>query len=383
MSKPDLLIVGGGVIGLGIADCARREGLSVCILDKGPLGQEASWAGAGMLTCRPMPRRHAGADYHDLSLLSCKLHAKWAERLRAETGIDTGYRVSGALELFFPENKTATLQSEMQTLVDAALERGLRARIISAADLLALEPNLRREVIGGIEYRDEAQVRNPWFLRALIASVKNKGAEIREGVAVKDVRIDHSRVLGIELQNGERLDAGAVVICAGAWSGQFPSVTKLAPVVGKIFPVRGQILCYQAEASLTRHMLTCDHQYIVPRGDGVVLVGATKENAGFEKTTTEEGASALKSFAENLIPAFKKLRHVKQWAGLRPGLKGRHPIIGPVPETTNLYVASGHFRNGLTLAPATAELLMNVILKRNAQFSVEAWYPAAVSNSGR
>jgi glycine oxidase len=382
MGKPDLLIVGGGVIGLSIADCALRNGLSVTILDKGPLGQEASWAGAGMLTCRPMPRRHPGFDYHDLSLLSCKLHAQWAERLRDETGIETGYRVSGALELFYPENESANLQLELETLVNAATERGMRARILNGSDVRKLEPNLRNDCVAAIEYPDEAQTRNPWFLRALIASVNKHGGKIVEGTAVKDVLIDDSKATGVELQNGEKIQAGAVVIAAGAWSGQFASVIKFAPIVGKIYPVRGQILCYQAEPDFAQKLLTCDHQYIVPRGDGIILVGATKENAGFEKVTTEEGTSALKSFAEKLLPELKTKPLVKAWAGLRPGLKGRHPIIGPVEEVANLYVASGHFRNGLTLAPATAELLVDVILAENAQFSVEAWYPAAVSKSG-
>ncbi|HYF48345.1 MAG TPA: FAD-dependent oxidoreductase, partial [Planctomycetota bacterium] len=308
---PDLLIVGGGAIGLALADCALRNGLSVTVLERGEPGREASWAGAGMLTCRPRPRAtHGGPDYHDLTCMSVKLHAQWAARLTEETGIDTGYRVCGALELIRAEpspdhdyagctgdtETSSEILANIESLIRGCNSRGVPARRIDASEALRLEPELTPEIIGAIEFPEEAQIRNPWFLRALNASVTRKGGVIRSGVTVADIVVDGSRVTGLRLANGEIVSAGRVAVCSGAWAAQLPALVKAAPRCGKIAPVRGQILCFQTDPTFARRLISDGNHYIVPRGDGIILVGATHEHAGFEKTVTSEGIAELLAF---------------------------------------------------------------------------------------
>lgn len=375
----DLLIVGGGAIGLSVADCALREGLRVEVLDRGVHGQEASWAGAGMLTCRPFPRKHPGQpDYYDLVLLSGRLHKEWAARLREETGIDTGYRVSGAIELLLPgggPDRSAGIlpapspnRRELESRLAGCRERGVRAQMLDAAEARALEPELGASAgaEGAAFFPDEAQIRNPRFVRALAASVTKRGGILSAGQAAADIAFDPSsgKVRGVRLAGGQLRAAGNVAVCAGAWSAQFPTLLQLLPTAAKIEPVRGQILCYQTDPGLAARMMTCGNHYIVPRGDGVLLVGATHEHAGFVKETTDEGRRELEQFGHAVLPALKNLQPVKSWAGLRPGMKGRHPLIGPVHGAQGLFIAAGHYRNGLTLAPATATVLLDHILSR-------------------
>ena len=381
---PDLLIVGGGVIGLSLADCALRRGLRVTLLDKSLFGQESSWAGAGMLTCRPRAKvRPEVTDNHDLTLLSIRLHAQWAQRLQSETGIDVGYRVCGAIELIMMEEAFASRPEfkieaiDITARVSGCMSRGVRARQISAKEAHHLEPSLGNGIAQAIEFPDEAQIRNPRFLRALIASVKARGGILREGEEVLDIDVDwpEKRIRGITLAGGQISSAGAVVICAGAWSGRFPSLVKALPICARIEPVRGQLLCYQSSPPLATRLLTNGRHYCVPRDDGVLLVGATHEHVGFVKNTTLEGLAELQYFAHQLLPALKSIEPIRTWAGLRPGLKRHHPIFGAVHEIKGLFVASGHYRNGLTLAPATAELVVQIILGENPTISVKSWMP--------
>lgn len=376
--KPDVLIIGGGVIGLAIAERAQRDGLQTTVLDKGPMGAESSWAGAGMLTCRPRPRHVPGQlDYHDLTHYSVSLYREWAARLFEETGVDTGYRVCGALEValagFNPN--PAREKTDFNTWAEACNSRGIRARVIDAKEAAELEPNLQREIAGVLEFPDEAQVRSPWLTRALSASILKNGGLLKPGIEAADIDICGSSVQGVVLADGQKISASRVVVCTGAWTAGLPSLIKIAPRCARIHPVRGQLLCYESERGLCRRLLTSSGHYIVPREDGVVLVGATQEDAGFEKATTPEGLHELEAFAQRIVPAFRLKKPAKSWSGLRPGLKGKHPVLGPVPGISGLFVAAGHYRNGFTLAPATAELVVDSILARKRKISVEFWAP--------
>ena len=392
--QPDLLIIGAGVVGLSLADCALRNGLSVCVLDRGEPGREASWAGAGMLTCRPRLRAaHGGVDYHDLTTLSVRLHAEWSARFKADLGIDTGYRVCGAAELIRAEETadhdyagcTSDTEADPESIADveALIQgcngRGVVARRLSAEETRRREPALSaKDLAGSIEFPNEAQIRNPWLLRALVANVQRLGGTIRSGCEIADIALNRegTRAAGVTLRNDEVISGGKVAVCSGAWTAQLPSLVKAAPRCGKIAPVRGQILCFQAEPDFLSRLITDGNHYIVPRGDGVVLVGATHEQAGFEKAVTEDGLAELLNFTRATVAGLAERKLIQHWAGLRPGLKGRHPILGPVPGISGLYVSAGHYRNGLTLAPACAELLVSAILKIKSDIPIGGWSPA-------
>jgi glycine oxidase len=387
---PDILIVGGGAVGLSLADCALRDGMTVTVLDRAGHGLEASWAGAGMLTCRPRPRQNpAWTDHFDLAMLGVKLHAQWHQRLLEETGIDTGYRICGAIELLplkplpvddsgmgGPPHHHDPGPLDVDALLAGCKERGVAIRRISLGEARKLEPAMNAgEYVGALEFPNEAQVRSPWFTRALIASISKRGGILEADTDVADIDLSGNKVSGVVLRNGKRLSAGAVVIAAGAWSGQFPSLNDLAPACAKVQPVRGQLLCYKTDPKLVTRLLTCSRHYVVPRGDGIVLVGATHEHAGFDKVTTESGRAELERFGHSLLPALKDLKPVHSWAGLRPGLKGRHPLLGSVPNADGLFVACGHYRDGIAMAPATGVLLLDTIRGRKPAISIEHWRP--------
>lgn len=374
--SPDLLIIGGGIVGLTLAERALRDGMRVTVLDKAAPGREASWAGAGMITCRPRPRHREGvSDYHDLTLLSAQLYPELCARLQSETGIDPGCRISGALELL-PLNPSDEEQTNAESLVAGGRARGIPVRRIDAYELGQREPALNSaHFSGAVEYTTEANIRTPWMLSALLACILKRGGTIESDAAVADLLLnaEGTRTIGVVLKSGRRIEAGAVAICAGAWAGEFPTLNRLVPACTKVHPVRGQILCYNADVKLARRMLTCERQYIVPRGDGIYLIGATHELAGFEKATTDEGRVELTEFAHRLLPGLKNVSPIQSWAGLRPGLKGKHPLLGEARASKGLFLACGHYRNGITLAPATAELLVDAIRGRTPKISLEPW----------
>ena len=165
------------------------------------------------------------------------------------------------------------------------------------------------------------------------------------------------------------------MVCAGAWTGQFTALTDIVRRAAHIEPVRGQIVCYQAAAPLCSHLLTVGEHYVVPRPDGVLLVGSTTEKAGFEAVTTPSGQALLRQFGETLLPALRNLAPPQGWADLRPGLKGSHPLMGPVAGVQGLYVAAGHYRNGLCLAPVTGEIIAALIRNEPPPVSPEPWLP--------
>ena len=374
-SSSDLLVVGAGVIGLGVADVAAREGLRVTVLERERPASRASWAGAGMLNCRPWPRVKT-PDYHDLVLASKKRFPEWAERLRDETDIDIGLLACGALELYPESRATPDGLANLERMIEGCHARGIRAERITPAEARELEPGLKTDGLAlAVHLPDDGQIRTPRFGRALALSCRQRGVDLREGVEVADVWLEGDSVRGVTTRSGERIPSEAVVLCPGAWAAQFPTLNRLAPRTAKIHPVRGQIACYRAPRPLAQRLLTMEHHYIVPRPDGIVLVGSTMERVGFEAVTTPGPQDELRAFGASLLPATDALQPLTAWADLRPGLKGSHPILGPVPGAQGLFVAAGHFRNGLVLAPVTAEIVLALLLGRMPPVPVDPWMP--------
>lgn len=378
-TSSDILIVGGGLVGLSVARCCARLGRSVTLLERERVGSRASWAGAGMLTCHPWPKPPEGeSDYHDLVLESIKLHEAWAGELRDETGIDVGFVRCGALELIGPERSSTASQDNIARMLQGCVQRGIRSERISLAEAARLEPNTRLDGFReAVHFPDDGQVRNNRLGRALAASCRNLGVRIVEGVSVADVDTDGTAARGAICTDGARYMGGKVVITTGAWTPQILSLVKAAPRSAKIEPIRGQILCYQAPVGLCTRLLTTEHRYLVPRPDGVILAGSTMEFAGFSTVTTPEGQDSLRTLAESLLPALKGIEPLMGWADVRPGLKGIHPMLGPVPGVENLYMAAGHFRTGITLAPLTGLLLAEILAGKAVPALAEPLLPKA------
>jgi len=359
---PDCLIVGGGVIGLSLAWELARQGQRVTVIDQAEPGQAASWAGAGIL---PSANRKAARDSYDqLRGLSYDLHAQWAEELRSQTGIDTGYHRCGGIYLAHTAGEAAALAGWASVATDEqiAVER------LSPAELTALEPGLSAGTALRAAYHmpGEVQLRNPRHLRALRAACEIHGVKIIADTAAVDLVCSSERFLAVETSGG-RISAGSCCLTAGAWTGRI--LARLGLSCG-ILPMRGQMLLFRCPAPPVRRVINEGSRYLVPRDDGRVLVGSTEEEVGFDTSNTEEGLRELRQFAHDLVPALREAELERSWAGLRPASFDGYPYIGPLPGLTNAFVAAGHFRSGIYLSPGTAVVVRQLILDQPTEFDL-------------
>jgi glycine oxidase len=348
----DCLVIGGGVIGLSIAYELAGRGRRVRVVDAGQPGREASWAGAGIL---PPAGSGTVEPLEQLAALSNRLHAAWSEELRATTGIDNGYRRSGAIYLA----RDAIEARVLEQMVIWAGQRGVVAERLSADALEELEPGLRPNPVPESAYLlpDECQIRNPRHLKALLVGCANRGVEITAGAAVEDFDIRADRVVGVRTSVGS-VSAEQVCVTAGAWSG---AVAGKLGFTASIRPIRGQILLLATARPVVSRIVNVGGCYLVPRPDGRLLVGSTEEDVGFDRGTTARAAGDLLAFALNLVPALETAQLERSWAGLRPATGDGLPYLGHVPGLQNAFLAAGHFRSGLQLSTGTARVMSQLI----------------------
>jgi glycine oxidase len=332
----DVLVVGGGVIGLTTAYRLAGRGVSVRLIERGEPGRESSWAGAGIIP--PGNPDSARTDVDLLRAVSSQMFPALSEELRGCTGIDNGYRVCGGLE-FFENAEEETRYTSLWQAERLAFERR------TPSQLQSLEPNLQPSTRHGVELPGMAQVRNPWHLQALIAACRSAGVELQSNVAFSAWETDGNRVVAVRTESGERLVAGQYLLAAGAWSAKLLQPLGIdLPVV----PVKGQIVLFRTPRPLLNRIIGVGKMYLVPRADGRLLAGATEEpEAGFRKETTPIGREHLLQFAYGLCPALRDA------AGLRPGSRDGKPYLGNVPGFSNLFFAGGHYRAGIQQSPAS------------------------------
>lgn len=357
----DCLIVGGGVIGLSLAYELAASGRSVHVIDRGQPGQESSWAGAGILP--PCLVHEQATAYERLAALSYELHPQWAMQLREETGIDNGYRRCGGVYLA----RDAADGTELTEAANEWRRRGLRVEDVSGPRLQAIEPALAPAARAFL-LPDEAQLRNPRHLKALLAACLRRGVQVSAGVEAEDFIVAGRRVTGVRTVAGT-LSAESVCICGGAWSRGLAARLKVEPAPS-VRPVRGQMVLLACDQPLLNRVINDGPRYLVPRSDGRVLVGSTEENAGFDKRTTGGAIEELLRFATQLAPALASARFERCWAGLRPGTADGLPYLGRLPGLDNAFIAAGHFRQGLYLSPATAVVMTQLILGQTPQIEL-------------
>jgi len=345
----DILIIGGGIIGLTTAYFLAKQGQKVTVLDRGELGQEASWAGAGIIP--PGNPERAATPLDQLRARSVSLLPELSAELKQLTGLDNGYRVCGGIEFLTPEDEYA---------VELWRTEGLAFTELSPDELQAREPQV--EAVPGVrayEVPGFAQVRNPWHLRALIAACSRLGVELLANSRVLGWQRDGTRITGALLDHVTVL-SDRFLLCAGAWSEGL--LQQLGVSLG-IHPVKGQIVLYRCQHRPFQRILMHGKRYLVPREDGRVLVGATEElEAEFNKESTQTSIDELKKFAAELVPGLSHAQVEKTWAGLRPGSRDKLPMIGQVPEYSNLFVAAGHYRAGVQLSAATGLGLTGMLI---------------------
>ncbi|MCI0640215.1 MAG: glycine oxidase ThiO [Gemmataceae bacterium] len=343
----DIVIVGGGVIGLSTAYYLAKEGADVTLLDKGDFGQEASWAGAGIIP--PGNAAAAKTPFDRLRGLSVALFPNLSEELREWVGIDNGYRRSGGLELL--EAEVASTDAEWRS-------DGIRAERLSEAELRRLEPALSAHMGAAMHLPDLAQLRNPWHLRALVAACAACRVRLLSQCPMHDFVVEGGRIRGLNTFQG-RMVGDRFLLAGGAWTD---ALLRSLDCHTGVVPVRGQIVLLRTEKPLIHRVLLFGPRYLVPRDDGRVLVGSTEEHAGFDKSTTASAIRDLIDLACRLVPALADAAVEKCWSGLRPGSPDGLPFLDRVPGWENLFVAAGHFRSGIQLSPGTALVMKEMLL---------------------
>ncbi|ERI54418.1 D-amino acid oxidase [Pseudomonas sp. EGD-AK9] len=357
-----VLIVGGGAIGLLSASLLAQGGAEVCLLDRGPLGGESSWAGGGIVS--PLYPWRYGAAVTALAHWSQDFYPGLGEQLLAATGIDPEVHVTGLYWL--------DLDDEAAALAWAARE-GRVLRAVEIAEVHARVPALGAGFARAIHMPGVANVRNPRLVKALRAALlAMPNVELREQCAVSGFIQEGGRIRGVTTADGE-IRAERVVLAAGAWSGE---LLKSLGIDLPVQPVKGQMILYKCAADFLPSMVLAGGRYAIPRRDGHILVGSTLEHAGFDKTPTEVALASLKDSAETLLPALKEAEVVGHWAGLRPGSPEGIPFIGEVPSYPGLWLNCGHYRNGLVLAPASCRLLADLLLGREPIIDPAPYAPA-------
>ena len=350
MKTWDAIIIGAGIIGLSLAIELRKRGLRVLVVEKGEPGREASWAAGGMLADCGLEVPPA---LRELATASARMYPEFVHELKDESGLKIDLRDQG----------TVVLEDRNQ----GSERRGLAGEtpaLLSSERLREMEPHLQTSVQAG--FLKERSVDPRDLTTAAIRAAKHRGIDFSSGDEAVEVEIAEGRASGVRTKK-TRFSARAVVNCAGAWAGQ------IGPQRFPTRPVKGQMLCVvMPEKELVHHVVRAPEVYLIPRSDGRLLIGATLEEAGFDKHTVPATIQKLRQAALELAPKLAEARILEAWAGLRPGTPDGLPILG---ETTarGYFVAAGHFRDGILLAPVTARVMGQVLAGERPEFDLKSF----------
>ncbi len=346
----DVIVIGGGVIGLSIARSLALRGVrNVSVLERNGFGREASWAAGGILA--PQVEADKADDFFRLANASRDLYPAFAQALLSETGIDIELDTTGTLYVAFSIEE----ERELHRRYEWQQKQRLDVEWLTGDQARALEPCLSASVRCALRFPNDFQVENRRLVEALITANRQLNVQLINNCDAREVRVGNDQVQGVVTSNGF-IAGNCVVIAAGAWSSGIDPASTV-----EVEPVRGQMLCFQTE-TLARHVIYSYRGYLIPRRDGRLIAGSTSEHVGFDKRVTEQGIDAIKEMAVEIAPAVASLRLVDSWAGLRPRAADDMPVLGPSPEIEGLCYATGHYRNGILLAPITGQLIADAVL---------------------
>ena len=362
----DVVVVGGGIIGCAIAYELSKQDVSVIVIEKAPrVGTEASWAGAGILTS------HASTHepYPELCRASLAMYPDLASELKDTTDIDIEFIHSGTLSVYFDASEAAGLIG----LAERRVNRGFTADVLTPEQAWQLEPAVSKSIAGAVLFPEDGHVRNPRMVTALAKGAGNNGAKIILGNAVTGFCRENGRVVSATV-NGESIHADSFVIAAGCWTGQ---LTSMLDCQISISPAKGQIVLLESMPPKFQRTIDGLGIYIVPRTDGKILLGATVEFVGYDKTPTVEGVKQMIDAAVTIAPELAESEFVQTWAGLRPYYK-RGPCLGQLPGYENVVIASGHYKNGILLAPITGKLIAELLISGKPSLSLDPFLPFSI-----
>jgi glycine oxidase len=361
----DVIIVGGGIIGLSLSIALHKRGRRVLVVERGEPGREASHAAAGMLADCTL---ETPAALQPLAAASARMYPEFVHELQDESGTDVDLRADGTL-LFLPPEYPSKLP-------------GFDAENPLPAPLAELEPALADRKVPAVYppalslpalYLKERSVDPRALVAAALKAAKHRGVDISSGSTATDILLSDGRVTGIRTDR-TRYGSPNVVNCAGAWAGNFP--THGFPTR----PVKGQMLAVAcARHNVLRHVIRAPEVYLVPRSDGRILIGSTLEEAGYDKRPDADTIHRLHQAAIRMVPTLGQARILEVWAGLRPGTPDNLPILGAT-STPGYFVATGHFRDGILLTPVTAHTMAQVITGVQPDYDISAFSPKRFQN---
>ena len=361
MMSHDVIVVGGGLIGMLTARYLQMQGFNVALVEKNRLGGEASWAAGGILS-KLYPWQQ-NDEVQKLVALGQLAFPSLVSELYEETEIDAQLLRSGMLIVDVDEQQVA---------LEWSYKNKTSIELIGQKEINRLEPNIEKNISSALYVPTTMQVRPPLLLKAVHQSLINHNVHIFEGITANNLVLQSNKVIGIETKSNTMF-AEHVVICNGAWVQQL--LKKSSNLIADVEPVRGQMLLFKTQQTLLTHILVKDGFYLIPRKDQYVLSGSTVEHVGFSKATTCEAKEILSRQAYKLSPDLKDEEIVKYWSALRPGTTRDVPYICAHPEIEGLYINAGHFRYGIVMSIPTAKMAADLVAnKANAsQISAYAW----------
>ena len=373
MRAADVVVVGGGLIGCAVAFELARRGARAVVLERGAVGGEASGAAAGMVA--PQAECERPGPLLALGLLSRRRYPGWVEQIEAASGIDVEYRRGGIVYVALTAADVRTLAARR------AWQRreGMRVARLGAAAARRLVPEIGPLARMALHFPNDHRVNNERLALAVAAAARSAGAEVREHVAAVAVRAHGDAIEAVESTAGT-IPTRVVVNAAGAWGGGLGLPVGVTPP--PVVPIRGQMLVLRGPAGMLSRPVYSLRGYVVPRVDGRVLAGSTLEDVGFDKRVTAGAAAAILSAACAMVPALALCTLERTYAGFRPKAPDGLPVLGAAPELRGLVHATGHYRSGILLAPATAAAIADLVEHGRTRWPIAAMGPARFAEPG-
>ncbi len=361
------LVIGGGVIGSAVAWRLAAEGVDVTVLERGRLGQEASWAAAGMIA--PQAEADSPGPFFELCLRARDAFEAILSRLIHESAIDPEYDAAGVLYVALDENERIELESRARWQRKA----GVMVEELGRDEAVKLEPALSPEVTYALYMPTNRRADNRKLTQAFAIAAAKVGARFFEGAQADAIMTGNGSASGVMMHDGTVREADVIVNAAGSWATEIRGLEQDGVYVR---PVRGQIMCFETRPQALKSAIFSRRGYLVPRRDGRLIAGSTMEDAGYDKSVTLAGMERIVRGASDMVPSLGSMAFREAWAGFRPATDDLLPVIGASPSAPNVFYAAGHFRSGILLSALTGELVADLVKGRRPAIDLSPFSPA-------